>query len=357
MLTALFLKRTKSEVACLSFTFEVHQPQRLFYICDILVGVIVVIDLYRNSQSYISAKNILSMQTQGEDMEMTGVVSSENTTDWTLVDKLELGEKCGDLLEMAPQMTPVPTTCQEALLDNTNGGSASPKSEKAADNVLSQDITDSSSELTYQHPSLLPGVMKDNPGSSCAQEYAPATPADDSAHEAIFQETSALAAVLAVTEQKIQQQGTAALAAVSSWLTSLGEILGNAAEEAQAEWVELRRLVGLAMEQAKIQVEDTRIRVGKVLNNMPPSWTLVSLGAVTALAVVAVGALWMANRKLTQQVRVRDKELASLVVRILNLQETLRRPGSITSGPLMCHTAMVMPPAAPFCAYTVNGWA
>jgi len=304
------------------------------------------------------------MDVHSKDMENTGFVSSENVSGWTFVDKLECGQ-CGDASESAPQISfgGAPSPFPDGQMETPGNGTASPTSERAADIVLSQEITDLSSELAYQHPPVPSGVLIDKeirdqqPGSSDPLAQNPIASKGLSTHGSVVKETSALGAVLAITERQIQQQSAAAMAAVSSWLASLGEMLGNAAEEAQAEWEELSRLVSLAVDQAKTQVEDTRLRMGKVLNNMTPSWTLVSLGAVTTVAVVAMGALWMINRKLAQQVRVRDKELASLVVRILNLQETLRRPGSVTSGPLICHTAMVMPPAAPFCSYTVNGWA
>ncbi|GAX76002.1 hypothetical protein CEUSTIGMA_g3445.t1 [Chlamydomonas eustigma] len=303
------------------------------------------------------------MDTQAGDCDKRGCLNSDSISGWTIVDRVECGELDENVLETSARRRSELAYLIEGMFGTPSNGTASPENEKAADIVLSQDISAATAELA--DPTLPPDMCKDGtqgqhqPGSLTLQEQIqdPVAPTDVSTLGAISQETSALAAVLAVTERQLEQQCGAAMAAVSHWLVTLGEFLGSAAEEIQAEWTELRRLVSLAMEQAKTKVEDTRARVAKVLNNIPSSWTLISLSAVTALAVVAAGALWISNRRLAQQVRVRDKELASLVVRILNLQETLRRPGGVTSGPLMCHTAVVMPPAASLCSYTMNGWA
>lgn len=45
----------------------------------------------------------------------------------------------------------------------------------------------------------------------------------------------------------------------------------------------------------------------QALNGHAPSWALVSLSAVTALTLVALGTLLVANHRLANQVKQRDK--------------------------------------------------
>ncbi|GIL80128.1 hypothetical protein Vretimale_12940 [Volvox reticuliferus] len=55
-----------------------------------------------------------------------------------------------------------------------------------------------------------------------------------------------------------------------------------------------------------------------------PLWTLIGISGLAAVALAALAAQVVLNRRLTSQLRQRDKDLARLVVKILNLQDALQ---------------------------------
>mmetsp|Transcript_3577 Transcript_3577/g.9999 ORF Transcript_3577/g.9999 Transcript_3577/m.9999 type:complete len:298 (-) Transcript_3577:471-1364(-) len=73
-------------------------------------------------------------------------------------------------------------------------------------------------------------------------------------------------------------------------------------------------------------------------NRAPPSWALLSMGLATTVSLAAAGTLAVANRSLTSQLRQRDRELAHLVLSIVNLQEALQ--SSRASTPLLRHVSL-----------------
>ncbi|EFJ40681.1 hypothetical protein VOLCADRAFT_99454 [Volvox carteri f. nagariensis] len=55
-----------------------------------------------------------------------------------------------------------------------------------------------------------------------------------------------------------------------------------------------------------------------------PLWTLIGISGLAAMALAALATQVVVNRRLASQLRQRDKDLARLVVKILNLQDALQ---------------------------------
>ena len=163
------------------------------------------------------------------------------------------------------------------------------------------------------------------------------------------QSVSALGAILEDAERQLRQAAAATAAAASELLASAGRALSAAGGVAAAQWEELRRLLGQVLGATRALAGDavaaagiaasatwdaTRALVGnaaaatsvaataahaeaaaclrglsKSLRSLSqPSWALTaSMGAITTVAVVAAGVMWVSNRKLAHQVRTRDK--------------------------------------------------
>lgn len=109
---------------------------------------------------------------------------------------------------------------------------------------------------------------------------------------------------------------------------SLGQVVGGVMEEVKEEWAELttavRHVVHAGQDAAVLRAKAIRMGVVKAVHGHPPSWEVLSLGAITTVALLAMGSLLMANHKLAQEINARDKELARLVLRIMDLQESLQ---------------------------------
>lgn len=165
-------------------------------------------------------------------------------------------------------------------------------------------------------------------------------PAEDAASEAGAEDGP--------EQQQEQQQKRVTLVAsvvLSAWASSIKLFSTDLATEIREGVDDLRFLLKEAMEATQVCVrgakgalEPTAHRMQQLRTRLikaaqaqsPSSWAIISLGAVTAFALVALCALSLDNHRLAMQVKARDKELARLVLRILNLQEALQG-----------HTAMV----------------
>ncbi|KAG1673440.1 hypothetical protein FOA52_002205 [Chlamydomonas sp. UWO 241] len=79
-----------------------------------------------------------------------------------------------------------------------------------------------------------------------------------------------------------------------------------------------------------------------------PLWLLLSMGIATATSLAGVVVVIATNRSLSSQLRQRDRELAHLVLSIVNLQEALQ--SSRASVPLLRHVALTP-------AFTVSSFA
>ncbi|GLC39555.1 hypothetical protein PLESTB_001627500 [Pleodorina starrii] len=73
-----------------------------------------------------------------------------------------------------------------------------------------------------------------------------------------------------------------------------------------------------------------------------PLWTLIGLSGLAAVALAALAAQLVTNRRLALQLRQRDKDLARLVVKILNLQDALHSASRAAAGPSVLRPSVTL---------------
>ncbi|GIL54661.1 hypothetical protein Vafri_10390 [Volvox africanus] len=81
----------------------------------------------------------------------------------------------------------------------------------------------------------------------------------------------------------------------------------------------------MAVEDWATAVRDSAHKTAKSMGRPGcPLWTLLGISGLAAVALAALATQVILNRRLTSQLRQRDKDLARLVVKILNLQDALQ---------------------------------
>ncbi|GFR49699.1 hypothetical protein Agub_g11849 [Astrephomene gubernaculifera] len=71
-----------------------------------------------------------------------------------------------------------------------------------------------------------------------------------------------------------------------------------------------------------------------------PLWALVGVSGLAAMTLAALASQMVTNRRLALQLRQRDRDLARLVVKILNLQDALQSAARAAAVPLMRHPSL-----------------
>lgn len=284
-------------------------------------------------------------------------LDTEVPEDWTWVDPAECERSKG-----TGHPCSKPLGASEA---DATSACQSPTSEMAADMVLGQPLLPQPEEARAEPPPRLSSADAD--AAAAAGVMTAAVQQQESRKQSLVHQPDQLQGPKA---GRLAAVTSAVTAAVSAWTNASMEIIHCAVEDTKREWQELLLLLGQAlvrvhagmdylqgaactwmlgmketalmradhakgaahacmqgvkraMDQQGLNTKVLRHRVAEAWHSRSPSWALLSMGAVTALSTVAIGSLLCANHSLSSQLKQRDRELAQLVMRIMNLQESL----------------------------------
>ncbi|KAG2497464.1 hypothetical protein HYH03_004619 [Edaphochlamys debaryana] len=129
-----------------------------------------------------------------------------------------------------------------------------------------------------------------------------------------------------------------------------GDLRASLAATAQALWERLQD-GRLAVEEWAATVRRAARQAAKTAGASGcPLWALLGVGGLAAVALAALASQVATNRRISSQLRQRDRDLARLVVKILNLQDALQSAARAAAVPVLRHA-----PPPPFTTTTLIG--